>query len=103
MLLLPFLTFLCFPATAQFIDSSLYRPNSVYKTELGWYKLESMNLAVAGKKRRAKKGRRSPDKDTGMFALTSLTITSFPNNFPATHVERNGIFKTPPSLVAVMS
>ena len=28
--LLPFLALLCFPATAQFIDSSLYWPNSVF-------------------------------------------------------------------------
>ena len=40
-----------------------------------------MNLAVAGNQRKVKKDRRSNDKDTGMFAFTFLTITSF----PATH------------------
>ena len=38
---------------------------------------------MAAQQRKAKKGRRSHDKDTGMFALTFLTITSF----PATHAE----------------
>ena len=38
---------------------------------------------MAGKQRKAKKDRRSHDKDIGVFAFTSLTITSF----PATHVQ----------------
>ena len=37
-----------------------------------------MNLAEPGKQRKVKKGRRSRDEDTGMFAFTFLTITSFP-------------------------
>ena len=37
-----------------------------------------MNWAVAGKQRKAKKGRRNHDKDAGMFAFTFSTITSFP-------------------------
>ena len=36
---------------------------------------------MAGKQRKAKKGRRNHDKHTGVFAFTFLTITSF----PATH------------------
>ena len=40
-----------------------------------------MDGAEAGKQRKAEKGRRSDDKDTGMFAFTLLTITSL----PATH------------------
>ena len=38
---------------------------------------------MAGQKRKAKKGRRNHNKDTGMFAFTFLTISSL----PATHRE----------------
>ena len=65
-LLLPFLAFLCLPFSAQPIDSSFQWPSSA------WVELRK------GGKRKAKKGRRNHDKDTGMFAFTVLTITSFP-------------------------
>ena len=40
-----------------------------------------MGIAFEGKQRKAKKGRRNHDEDTGMFAFPFLTITSV----PATH------------------
>ena len=108
-LLRPFLAFLCFPGSAQFIasirsgliqflcksEAALVRSGLIQflckseaalvrfcrEIELGHYELEAMNWAEPGKQRKAMKGGRSHDKDTGMFAFTFLTITSF----PATH------------------
>ena len=40
-----------------------------------------MDGAVAGQLRKAKKGRRNHDKDTGMLAFTFLTIISFPATY----------------------
>ena len=69
----------------RFCDSAAGRkrgqPRFCRERDLGHYELEAMNWAEAGKQRKAKKGRRNHDKDTGMFAFTFLTITSF----PATH------------------
>ena len=59
------------------------QPSFCRETELGHYRLESMDRTEAGKQRKAKKGRRNQDKDTGTFASTFLTIASF----PATHAE----------------
>ena len=102
------LSFACLPQLNPLIQVRLQWPNSVSlqkrgcphcgfasllqricrETELGHCSLESMDWAEAGKQRKAKKGRRNHEKDTGMFAFTFSTITSF----PATHDLRHHLF-----------
>ena len=74
------LSWLSFASLPQ-LNSLLRAASLCRERDLGHYELEAMNCAEAGKRRKAKKGRRNHDKDTGMFAFTFLTITSF----PATH------------------
>ena len=84
-LLRPFWAFLCFPGSAQFIASSKRgQPRFCREIELGHYELEAMSGAEPEKERKAKKGRRSHDRNTGMFAFAFLTITSFPATYEKT-------------------
>ena len=78
MFFLRFLVFLCFLGSVQPIDSSLQWPNSVSLQKRGFPRLRFWSSAGAGSKEKPRKAEENHDKNTGMFAYTFLTITSFP-------------------------